>query len=142
MRLVVDLTLPSEARLISRTRRVFSGYLEALGASQEAVSDVILAVDEACTNVVRHAFDGTPTVERPSFRLQAELTDDEVTVVIEDEGVGLPPGAINHRPLAEAPEATSGRGLQIIHALMTSVDIETAPTRQGTRLEMRRALRD
>lgn len=141
MRLVVDLTLPSEARLISRTRHVFSGYLEALGASREAVSDVILAVDEACTNVVRHAFDGTHTADdRPCFRLQAELTDKEVTVIIEDDGVGLPPHAVNHRPLAESPEATSGRGLQIIHELMTSVDIETAPARQGTRLEMRRAL--
>lgn len=141
MRLVVDLTLPSEARLISRTRHVFSGYLEALGASRDAVSDVILAVDEACTNVVRHAFDGMPAADRPCFRLQAELTDKEVTVVIEDDGIGLPPDAINHRPLAESPEATSGRGLQIIHELMTSVDIETAPARQGTRLEMRRALR-
>lgn len=141
MRLVVDLTLPSEARLISRTRHVFTGYLEALGASREAVSDVILAVDEACTNVVRHAFDGLPPSDRPCFRLQAELTDEEVTVVIEDDGIGLPPGAINQRPLAEAPEATSGRGLQIIHELMTSVDIETTPDRQGTRLEMRRALR-
>lgn len=141
MRLVVDLMLPSEARLISRTRHVFSGYLEALGASREAVSDVILAVDEACTNVVRHAFDGLPASDRPCFRLQAELTDKEVTVVIEDDGIGLPPDAINHRPLAESPEATSGRGLQIIHELMTSVDIETAPDRQGTRLEMRRALR-
>jgi serine/threonine-protein kinase RsbW len=141
MRLVVDLTLPSEARLISRTRRVFSGYLEVFGASQETVSDVVLAVDEACTNVVRHAFDGAPVADRPSFRLTAELSDDEVVVVIEDDGVGMPIRAIDLRPLDAAPDATSGRGLQIIRELMTSVDIETEPDRRGTRLEMRKDLR-
>ena len=43
MRLVVDLTLPTEARVITRTRRVVAGYLEDLGIDAEVRDDVELA---------------------------------------------------------------------------------------------------
>jgi hypothetical protein len=60
--------------------------------------------------------------------------------VVEDEGIGLPIARL-HEPLGAAePTATSGRGLQMIRSLMTDVALETAPLRQGTRLEMRRQL--
>jgi len=134
MRLTVDLTLPNDVRLIGRTRRVLSDYLEALGADDDAVADVVLALDEACTNVVRHALPDPDD----SFRVQARLSDDEVVVVVEDDGVGLPPDAGTG---VVAPYATSGRGLQIIREVMTDVAVETVPFRQGTRVEMRRSLR-
>ena len=137
MRLVVDLTLPTEVRLIARTRRIFRDYMEELGVDRDDAHDVVLALDEACTNVIRHAF---PQGDE-SFRLQAQLSDGEVVVVVEDEGVGLPSEDIVVTPRLPDPEATSGRGMQIIRELMTSVQVETAPHRQGTRLEMRKDLR-
>ena len=136
MRFVVDLTLPTDARLISQTRRTVSGYLEQMGVASEVVDDVVLALDEACTNVMRHAFAG----DTEFFHLSAELDDGEIVVIVEDEGVGLPPAKLRE-PLGVAePTATSGRGLQMIRSLMTNVALETAPLRQGTRLEMRRQL--
>lgn len=133
MRLVVDLTLPTDARLISQTRRMFSGYLEEMGVDNDDVSDVALALAEACTNVMRHAY------EQPDqcFHLSAELRPEEVVLVVQDEGVGLPDGVGLTMP---DPNATSGRGLQIIRQLMTSVDVETAPS-AGTRVQMRKSLR-
>ena len=136
MRFVVDLTLPTDARLISQTRRTVSGYLEQMGVATDVVDDVVLALDEACTNVMRHAFAGDTEL----FHLTAELGPDEIVVVVEDEGVGLPVSKL-HEPLGAAdPTATSGRGLQMIRTLMTDVALETTPLRQGTRLEMRRSL--
>ena len=136
MRFVVDLTLPTDARLISQTRRTVSGYLEQMGVATEVVDDVVLALDEACTNVMRHAFAGDSEL----FHLTAELDADEIVVVVEDDGVGLPVSKL-YEPLgATELTATSGRGLQMIRTLMTDVALETAPLRQGTRLEMRRAL--
>lgn len=135
MRLVVDLTLPTEARLISQTRRAFTGYLEEMGVDGDDVSDVALALAEACTNVLRHACS-----RGDSFRLSAELGPDEVVLVVEDDGIGLPPSA-DRAPSAE-PTATSGRGLFLIRALMTSVVLETTPARQGTKLHMRKSLKE
>ena len=137
MRFVVDLTLPTDARLISQTRRTVSGFLEQMGIAREVVDDVVLALDEACTNVMRHAFDGDTEL----FRMTAELGDDEIVVVVEDEGMGLPPSRLREPLGVTEPTATSGRGLQMIRSLMTDVALESAPLRQGTRLEMRRVLR-
>jgi serine/threonine-protein kinase RsbW len=135
MRLIVDLTLPTEARLISRTRQMVAGYLQELGVDAETTDDVVLAMDEACTNVMRHAF---PADGNDTFHLTAELGPDEVVVVVEDCGPGLPLMARTDQ--AADPTATSGRGLYMIRQLMTDVAVETAPLRQGTRLEMRKAL--
>lgn len=135
MRLVVDLTLPTDARLISQTRRMFSGYLAEMGVDHDDVDDVALALAEACTNVMRHAY------EEPGqcFHLTAELRPEEVVVVVEDQGVGIPAGAGAGMP---DPSATSGRGLQLIRELMTDVEVQTGPHRPGTRLHMRKALRN
>lgn len=134
MRLIVDLTLPTDARLISQTRRMFSGYLAEMGVDDDDVSDVALALAEACTNVMRHAF----TAPNQCFHLSAELRPEEVVLVVEDEGVGLPLDAGQAMP---EPTATSGRGLQLIRELMTTVEVETGPARVGTRLQMRKSLR-
>ena len=134
MRLFVDLTLPTDARLISQTRRMFTGYLAEMGVDDDDVSDVALALAEACTNVMRPAF----TEPDQSFHLRAELGPREVDLVVEDTGSGIPLGSGASMP---DPSATSGRGLQIMRQVMTSVDVETAPDRTGTRVHMRKSLR-
>jgi anti-sigma regulatory factor (Ser/Thr protein kinase) len=95
---------------------------------------VVLALGEACANVIRHAF---PNGEG-DYVVGAEMDDNELRLWVEDEGVGLDPSAIT-RDWVE-PEATSGRGLTIIRELMHSVDVGPAPTGCGTRLVMRKRL--
>ena len=136
MRLVVDLTLPTEARVITRTRRLVAGYLEDLGVDPEVRDDVELALAEACTNVMLHAFPGSPT---ESFHLSAEVAGDEVRLVIEDSGVGLSRERAADDHVIDLT-ATSGRGLHMIRSLMTDVAVEPGPADHGTRLVMRRAL--
>lgn len=135
MRLVLQLELPADARLLPRTRRAVAGYLEDVVPGAEHRADVVLALDEACANVIRHAFpDGTDGV----IRLRAELSDVAVTVVVEDDGVGLDPFQV---PLRSAtPDSISGRGLHIIRQLMTSVQLESPTETGGTRLLMQKVL--
>jgi serine/threonine-protein kinase RsbW len=138
MRLVVDLTLPTEARVITRTRRFVAGYLEDLGIEAEVCDDVALALAEACTNVMLHAF---PGARAESFHVSAELGLREVRLVIEDAGIGLPPERVERveRDVIDLT-ATSGRGLHMIRSLMTDVEVEPGPEDRGTRLVMRRSL--
>ena len=70
MRVRLQLELPADASLLPRTRWALAGYIEELGAGPEVAGDVILALDEACANVVRHAF---PPGTDGSYRLLAEL---------------------------------------------------------------------
>lgn len=135
MRLVLQLEFPADARLLPRTRRALEGYLEDIGASEEHRSDVVLALDEACVNVIRHAF---PNAGDGSIRVVAEITDSEVVVQVEDDGVGFDPVAVARRPLH--PEDTSGRGLHIIREVMTHVELESPTERGGTRVLMHKVL--
>ena len=135
MRLVLQLELPADARFLPRTRRAVAGYLEDVVPEPEQRDDVVLALDEACANVIRHAF---PTGTDGVIRLRAEVSDTAVTVVVEDDGVGLDPFRV---PLIDAsPEDISGRGLRIIRQLMTSVQLESPTETGGTRLLMLKVL--
>jgi serine/threonine-protein kinase RsbW len=134
-RLVLQLELPADARLLPRTRRAIAGYLEDVGTEPDERADVVLALDEACANVIRHAFpDGTIG----TLRLRAEIGDDAVTVQVEDDGVGCNPFQVTMRE----PEAedTAGRGLLLIRQLMTTVQLESPTETGGTRLRMQKVL--
>ena len=134
-RLVLQLELPADARLLPRTRQAVAGYLEDAGTEEEARADVVLALDEACANVIRHAF---PNGTEGTIRLRAEIGDDFVTVQVEDDGIGCDPEkAIRPRP---DPDQISGRGLYMIRELMTTVHLESPTETGGTRLRMQKLL--
>jgi serine/threonine-protein kinase RsbW len=98
-------------------------FAEALQLPAELVEDMRLAVTEACTNVVRHAYhDGEPgpidVVIRPN--------GDELQLIVADEGAGIGP----------SPDlAGPGLGLPLIAALADHVEIEHG-RRRGSRLAM------
>lgn len=110
-----------------------AAYLEELGVSAEVVDDVILALDEACTNVLKHAF---PNANAGSYILKADLRPEEVTVEVLDEGIGF--DAMHSKPGDVL--AVAGRGLEIMRRLMTTVEVESPTAMGGTRLRMRKLL--
>lgn len=134
MHLILHLELPADARLLPMTRRAVGGYLLDAGMAEDERADVVLALDEACANVVRHAFPHHPGGR---IRLMAEITQGGVRVEVEDDGVGFDPEAPRRQP---QPWDTSGRGLHLIRELMTSVELESPTDGGGTRVVMRKAL--
>jgi serine/threonine-protein kinase RsbW len=134
MALVLQLLLPADARYLPKTRRAIEGYLEETAALPEQLDDVILALDEACANVIRHAF---PEGKRGTLRLRAEIEDDGITVQVEDDGVGFDPF---HLDLSGRFEEASGRGLEIIRRLVNQLDVESPTPTGGTRLRMQKSL--
>lgn len=133
MRLNLQVAMPLNARLLPKTRQAVAGYLEELVASPDAVHDVILALDEACANVIRHA---QPSDGR--YEVCAVVEGDEIRISVEDHGIGLDPERLDDDWVA--PEAMSGRGLSIIQSVMSSVDVEHPEPEGGTRLVMRKKL--
>ena len=135
MRLVLQLCLPADARFLPQTRRAIDGYLADVGTDPEQRSDVVLALDEACANVVRHAF---PHGTTGTIDVRVELTEDVIIVQVEDQGVGFDPFEV---PLREVElEDQAGRGLRIIRQLMSSVQVESPTVSGGTRVRMAKHL--
>jgi anti-sigma regulatory factor (Ser/Thr protein kinase) len=115
--------LPAVPESVRPLRRAARALAEQCGASERVVSDVTLAVSEACTNVVVHAYRDQPG----TLALSAEARDGEMCFVVEDEGGGL-------SPRADSPGL--GLGLPLIARLAQRFDVRPGPTGHGTRLTM------
>jgi serine/threonine-protein kinase RsbW len=107
-----ELTLPARAENVAVVRHAFGGLGDALDVPDHALADVKLAVTEACTNVVVHAY---PDGDGP-MSVTARLTDGALTVVVSDEGRGILP-----RP--DSPGL--GLGLPLIATLASSLELGT-----------------
>jgi anti-sigma regulatory factor (Ser/Thr protein kinase) len=107
-----ELTLPARAENVAVVRHAFGGLGDALDVPDHALADVKLAVTEACTNVVVHAY---PEGEGP-MAVSAGLAGDALTVVVADEGRGILP-----RP--DSPGL--GLGLPLIATLASSLELGT-----------------
>jgi anti-sigma regulatory factor (Ser/Thr protein kinase) len=106
----VQLTLPARAENVAVVRHALGGLGEALSLDPQTLSDVKLAVTEACTNVVVHAYgDGDGPME-----VAASVDDDALRVVVRDEGLGILP-----RP--DSPGL--GLGLPLIATLTESLEL-------------------
>jgi serine/threonine-protein kinase RsbW len=106
----VQLTLPARAENVAVVRHALGGLGEALALDPQTLSDVKLAVTEACTNVVVHAYgDGDGPME-----VAASIDDDVLRVVVRDEGLGILP-----RP--DSPGL--GLGLPLIATLTESLEL-------------------
>lgn len=106
------LSLPARAENVAVVRHAFGGLGEALAVSEQLLSDIKLAVTEACTNVVIHAY---PDTEGP-MEIRAALGDEELSVIVRDEGRGVV-------PRADSPGL--GLGLPLIATLTESLELGT-----------------
>jgi serine/threonine-protein kinase RsbW len=118
----VRLTLPARPESIAVIRHVLGAFAEALALPPDLVEDMRLAVTEACTNVVRHAYDG----EIGPIDVVVRPDGDRLDVIVSDRGRGMGPS-----PDVDGP----GLGLPLIAALADSIEVQNAPVR-GNRLRM------
>ncbi len=111
------LDIPAKAEYVSLGRLALAGMLRNGGFSEDAVADLKLALTEACSNSVRHAYDH----ENGQVHLAFTLTDANVIIQIRDEGDGL------HEDDVDCPEcqglpgleaAEGGMGISIIRAVV------------------------
>jgi anti-sigma regulatory factor (Ser/Thr protein kinase) len=119
----VRLTLPARPENVAVIRHVLGAFAEALRLPADLVEDMRLAVTEACTNVVRHAYHGG---EPGPIDVVIRPKGDELELVVSDRGAGIGP----------SPDlAGPGLGLPLIAALADHLEIDHGPNR-GSRLSM------
>jgi len=81
---VVGLNIPGEPQYLSLIRLVTTHLAETAGFAEEDVGKIEIAVDEACTNVIEHAYATLPP--KPPIRLEIQATPDQFIVDIVDQG--------------------------------------------------------
>jgi len=89
------MTVRADARLLGCVRRLVRGYLESFETAPDRIDEVVLAVDEACANSIRHAYGGQSeeclSLEFRSHErgLEIELKDAGKTAPLERTGATL-----------------------------------------------------
>jgi anti-sigma regulatory factor (Ser/Thr protein kinase) len=107
----IQIALPARAENIALVRHALGAIGDVWETDAQILSDIRLAVTEACTNVVVHAY---PEGGEGPMEVLASVTEDELLVTVRDEGRGLGP-----RP--ESPGL--GLGLPLIASLTESLEL-------------------
>lgn len=99
------LEVSSDPRLLGLIRGVLQVWLGIVKIDAERRAEVVLAVDEACSNAIRHAYGG-----RTDGRVELVLasSDEWIEITVSDEGTPCPPERTEYRP----PAPTSANDIQ------------------------------
>jgi serine/threonine-protein kinase RsbW len=114
----VRLCIPAKPEYISLGRLALTGLSRLRTFPDDTLADLKLALTEACTNSVRHAYDGGEGV----VEIVYELHPDRLVVEVTDSGEGFEHDIV--RPDEEADELVEGGlGIAIIEALADELEI-------------------
>lgn len=129
----VQLAIPARAEYIALCRLALTGVARLRGVADDLIADLKLALTEACTNSIRHAYPGgAGTVE-----VRYELAGDRISVEVVDRGPGFDPES---RARGEGPLDEGGLGIAIIRALVDELEIDSGDGGSGSRLRFTKYL--
>jgi PAS domain S-box-containing protein len=106
---------PKASRLL-RARDRLRDYLTLHCSDQKTIDDVVLAIEEACTNAIRHSGSSWEIEIRLSFE------GDDLHALVKDQGHGFDIAAFDPQKLPDVM-ATGGRGLFLIAHLMDEMEL-------------------
>ncbi|MCV7039007.1 anti-sigma regulatory factor [Mycolicibacterium moriokaense] len=115
--------VPAAAERLAEIRRKLTGWLKPIGMSSSRIADIVLVVNEACTNCIEHAY---RDIIGGRIRIDAVHDKGQIVVDIADDGVWQTP---------PTQPSTRGRGLSIMRAVSTGVDVNSST--KGTTVRMR-----
>ena len=125
----IEFELPSDLALMNGVLEYLQERVAKLGLIKPERSNLFVALDEAFVNAVKHGNKNDPN---KLVRITAELTPQEASFTVEDEGEGFD---INQSPDPCDPAnlvRTSGRGVLLIYNIMDEVEYNA----QGNRVKM------
>jgi serine/threonine-protein kinase RsbW len=99
--------LPTDAQSVPLVRGLLRQALSYLGVAEENIQEIVLALTEACANVVQHA------VDQEEYEVEVAIDDSVCRISVVDDGDGFDPDtAVPADPL------DGGRGLILMRALV------------------------
>lgn len=126
----VTITVPSQPRFLYVVRSALYPLAIDAGFGKKEARRIVLAVDEACSNIIRHAYggDGTKTIT-----VTVTSGGDRFVVRLRDYGKQVDRASIAARPLDEV--RPGGLGTLFIAQAFDRVDYDTSAG-QGTLLTL------
>lgn len=126
----VRLSIPAKAEYITLSRLALSGLSRVRPLRDEVLADLKLALTEACSNSVRHAYDDDGGHVAISF----ELRDDRLIIEVSDDGSGFDSESAGRNGDDGEELTEGGLGIAIIRSVADEVEIGGGPDGRGSRL--------
>jgi serine/threonine-protein kinase RsbW len=120
-----SIRLPTDASSVPLARGLIRQALEHLNVGKDGIDEIVLALSEACANVVKHAG------EHEEYQVDVVIDDHVCRISVLDEGSGFDPEAVpDGRPLLDG-----GGGLVLMRALVDRLDFVAEDGRHRVVLE-------
>ena len=114
-----SLRIAAKLENLAAIRRFVEEAAAALGIDPATVTDIVLAVDEAASNIVVHGYQGQPgTIE-----IEVKRERDALLIYLRDEASPFDPTSVGAPDLTVPLEqrATGGMGIHLIRQIMDKV---------------------
>ncbi|HEV7764345.1 MAG TPA: ATP-binding protein [Thermoanaerobaculia bacterium] len=124
------LDVPSSTANLAIIRDFVTRIAAQAGLNEVEVGQLELAVDEACANVIEHAYGDDKTKQ---VMIRAVFDEDTLRIHVIDTGQGFDPTQIPQQDLKDliAKRKTGGLGMRLIKTLMDEVTYEIEPGRKN-----------
>ena len=121
-----ELRVKSKTENLSEIRDFVSSNANNAGIPVATIENIILAVDEACTNIIKHAYKLSPEGE---IIIKIDYDNEKFTVTIIDYGKSFDP---NQVPLPDLQKyyrehRVGGLGMYLMKSLMDDVSYSSVP---------------
>ena len=113
----------SRTENLGKIRTFLYSISEAAGFDKKKREEIILAADEACTNIIKHAYEFNPDKE---IEISVFFQNDKLTIIIKDTGKKFHPQSVEP-PDLEAKlkkRKSGGLGVHLIKTLMDDVEYD------------------
>ena len=133
--LLLTLNVPSRADRLKLIRNAVSETALFCGCQKDMARDIVIAVDEACQNIIRHAYGGSPNGE---IELKICRGDGELIILLRDFAETIDISKVKPRDLDDIKPG--GLGTHFIREVMDDVEFLTPPLDGGNLLRMMKRL--
>lgn len=122
-----QLRIPSQTDNLELIREFVTKVAGKVGFGQDDVGKIELACDEACTNVIKHAYKSKNS--KKSLDVLIKVDFNKLTLVVTDHGKGFDPNSIKMPDMKQylAELKVGGLGIYLIRTLMDEVDYDIKP---------------
>ncbi len=129
-----EIQIPSDPGCLRIIRASVGVLCELGGMDEDEKCQVVLAVDEACSNIIRHSYDGAD--DQPII-CEGRIDEGYLVVTLQDFGKKVDPSSIQPRELSDV--RPGGLGVHFIREVMDEVEFGNH-AEEGTRLCLRKRL--
>ena len=132
---VLQLRFPARAAELKRIREAVRESVEDCGCSAKSTADIVLAIDEACQNIIRHAYRGDSD---NVIEIEIEHRGDRLVFSLADQAPAIDPSLIKPRDLDDI--RPGGLGTHFISRVMDEVEFLRPTSGHGNLLRMVRRI--